>query len=575
MKKKILFIITILLASFCLLSCGKDNKSDFQKLVQSIYNSEEIMAGYTENSIIKDNDLEVYNKTTEFKIARGKQIKSEVNIVEKKLSTSGDKMYDETTSNYTTIDNMKYTVINGTTFKNEFTMPTYYLTFVLSEDFLEEGYTLTKEENNYTLNAKVLDNKISSLFLNKSLANVKNLTIEIIVLNGNLKTFTASYTSANGFNCSINTSYVYGQTGEGVAIFHLEGGICQNTKDKVSYVYKFEGNKVDTLIIEPNKFETEEKDMIQKNGYHIEGWYRTKITNADGTVEYKDKWDFENDRMTIDGVQLYAKWEINRVYTYELYYIDKDGNEVFLDSYEVSKGEKFSDKFMSNSKVEGYTTLGYLNEAKDAWNSNFKHPGGDSDVAIKVYANLIEGEFTLVDTAKKLTRALSKNQNIYLLCDIDLDGDEICFDTYSGIIEGNGYSISNFEIDYDAKRTGLKGELDEEGKLDTQANHVYISLFFELKNATIRNVTFDNVLIDVNASYTSIKYLIVSPFAVILNNTTIENVEFNANIKITKTPDGCETEIVTDSFFYKELENVSIDDKSKVVITGDLPSNEQ
>ena len=54
MKKKILFIITILLASFCLLSCGKDNKSDFQKLVQSIYNSEEIMAGYTENSIIKD-----------------------------------------------------------------------------------------------------------------------------------------------------------------------------------------------------------------------------------------------------------------------------------------------------------------------------------------------------------------------------------------------------------------------------------------------------------------------------------------------------------------------------------------
>ena len=26
--------------------------------------------------------------------------------------------------------------------------------------------------------------------------------------------------------------------------------------------------------------------MIQKNGYHIEGWYRSKVTNPDGTVEY-------------------------------------------------------------------------------------------------------------------------------------------------------------------------------------------------------------------------------------------------------------------------------------------------
>ena len=163
----------------------------------------------------------------------------------------------------------------------------------------------------------------------------------------------------------------------------------------------------------------------------------------------------------------------------------------------------------------------------------------------------------------------------YLRLYIDLDGDEICFDTYSGIIEGNGYTISNFEIDYDAKRSGLKGELDENGKLDTQANHVYISLFFELKDAIIRNVTFDNVTVDVNASYTNIKYLIVSPFAILSSNTTIENVEFNVNVKITKTPDGCETKIVTDSFFYKELENVLVDDKSKVEITGDLPSIEQ
>lgn len=573
MKKKILFIIPLLLLSFILLSCGNDNKTEFQKLVQSIYDSEAIIAGFNETSIMKDNGFEVYNKSTEFKIARGKQIKSEVKVVEKKLSTSGDKVYDETTTSYTTIDSKKFTLVNGVTYENDYTMPTYYLTFVLSQDFLEEGYTLTKEDNDYKLTAKVLDNKISSLFLNKSLSNVTNLSIEVIVDDGKLQSFKASYKSSNGFDVEIYTTYFYGETGQGVAVFHLEGGICQNTKDKVSYVYSFDGNKVDTLIVEPNKFETEEKDMIQKNGYHIEGWYRSKVTNPDGTVEYKDKWDFENDRMTLEGVELYAKWEINRVYTYELYYKDKDGNEVFLDKYEVSKGEKFSDKFMKNKEVEGYTTLRYLDENGNEWNSNFKHPGGDSDLAVKVYMDLIEGEYTLVNTAKKFTRAISRGQNVYLLCDIDLDGDEICFDEYSGIIAGNGYTISNFEIDYDAKRSGLKGELDDEGKLDSQANHVYISLFFKLEGATIKDVTFDNVKVDIDASYSNIKYLIVSPFAVIATDTTLQNVKFNADIKITRTPDGCETEIITSDFFYKELTNVTVDDESKITITSDSLSS--
>ena len=310
MKKKILlFIIPIFI--LCLLSCGNNNKSDFQKLVQSIYDSEEVLAGYNETSIIMDDDFEIYNKSTDFKIARGKQIKSEVKIVEKKLSTSGDKIYDESITNYTTIDNKKFTVINGTTYQNEYVMPTYYLTFVLAEDFLVDGYEFVCDGNNYTLKADVLSNKISSLFLNKSLSNVSDLSIEIEVVNSKLQSFNAYYISSNGFKCSITTTYYYGQVGEGVAVFHLEGGICQNTKDKVSYVYSFDGNKVDTLIVEPNKFETEEKDMIQKAGYHIEGWYRTKITNPDGTVEYQDKWDFSTDRMTIEGVELYAKWEIN------------------------------------------------------------------------------------------------------------------------------------------------------------------------------------------------------------------------------------------------------------------------
>ena len=48
-------------------------------------------------------------------------------------------------------------------------MPTYYLTFVLSKEFLKDDYKFVQEEDTYTLTADVLDNKVSSLFLNKSL----------------------------------------------------------------------------------------------------------------------------------------------------------------------------------------------------------------------------------------------------------------------------------------------------------------------------------------------------------------------------------------------------------------------
>ena len=50
---------------------------------------------------------------------------------------------------------------------------------------------------------------------------------------------------------------------------------------------------------------------------------------------------------------------------------------------------------------------------------------------------------------------LIKNSMSYLLNDIDFDGDEMCFDSYSGIILGNNYIVSNFEIDYDTSRNGV------------------------------------------------------------------------------------------------------------------------
>ena len=54
----------------------------------------------------------------------------------------------------------------------------------------------------------------------------------------------------------------------------------------------------------------------------------SKTTNADGSVTYSDKWDFSNDRMTIDGVELYAKWEKRTGLELTVNYVDKNTNAV-------------------------------------------------------------------------------------------------------------------------------------------------------------------------------------------------------------------------------------------------------
>lgn len=565
MKKRFILVVFTAVLVLMISSCGKNKLTDFEQFVNDIYASESVLAGYNETQVIKDEEFEVYHKDTYLKLVRGEKIMSEVSVLEKKLSTSGNVMYDETLTKYKTIDNVKYTTVDGTTYENPYTVPTYYLTFVLSEEFLESGYSLNVDDATYTLTADVLDNKISSLFLNKSLGNITDMHIEIVVDGGKLKSFNASYLSPTGFTSEIETTYLYAESGTGKAVFYLEGGVCQNSYEKVSYLYNFDGSFIDMLIMDPNVLETNPNDMIQKSGYHIEGWYQTKTTDDVGNVTYSDKWDFENDRMTLDGVTLYAKWEENRTYKYELYYKDKDGNDVFLSDYECKEGAKFSDRQLKVKTVEGYTSLGYLDEFGNAWNNNFTHPGGDEDLAIKVYLSLIEGDYTVVKTAKQFKNAIAKGENIYLCNDIDFDEDELIFDSYSGEILGNGYTVSNFTIDYDDSRSGLKGEIDD---LNNGSNYLYVSLFFELKDACIKDITFDNIIVDIDTRNTQIKYLVFAPLATIMENTTLENVSFSGSFNITRIPE-CEKIIITDKFCYKELENVLISDDSSLNVTNE------
>lgn len=582
MKKnifKISLTIIMIILSLTLSACNKDETTDFEKLVKNIYSSEEVLTGYNEISSINDGELRIYYKNTNFKIERGEDVKTTVEIKEKTLSVSGDKVYEENSESYTTVNNVKYTVVNGVTYENEYQIPSYFLTFVLSEEFLEENYELTKEGNNFKLKAKVLDNKISSLFLNKSLGAVSNLNIEIVIENNKLQSFNATYLTKNGFDASISTTYLYTQKNNKddkypsrvVATFYLEGGSCQNTNEKMSYLYDFE-DKSEILIADPNVLETDERKQVTKVGYTLEGWYQDKVESDDG-IEYKNKWDFSKNKMTKDGITLYAKWVLNHQYSYELYYKNDKNEDVLLDSYKVSAGDKFLDILLDKTTVPGYTSLGYLDEDGNEWDENFVHPGGDSDVAIKIYLNLIEGEYEIVKTASEYRKAISSGKkNIYICNDIDMKGKEISFEKYSGTNEdgkieyntilGNGYKIYNFKIQYDSTKSGLKGEIND---LTSSKDHLYISLFFELSYTYIKDLTFDEIKVDVKTTLSTIKKIVFSPLSIKSTNLKLENVKINGDITYTKIPDECSVEAKLNEFSYVS-ENETIDELSKVDI---------
>ncbi len=218
MKKRIIFLCCIFILIISLCSCARLKKCSCKKnndltgldtLINHIYDSETKLVGSIETAIINDNDMVVYEKVTNLKLQRDISVKSEVNIIEKKLSNKGTTIYDESVENYTTVDNVKYSVVDGVTYENEFIVPTYYLTFVLDKTFLQEGYTLEEDGNNFKLVAKVYDNKISSLFLNKSLDNLTNLEIEIVITDSKLVSFKATYITVNGMNASITNTYSY------------------------------------------------------------------------------------------------------------------------------------------------------------------------------------------------------------------------------------------------------------------------------------------------------------------------------------------------------------------------------
>lgn len=209
--KKNLWIIG-LLGLFMVLTGCKGKKSDIEQIIQNISASESALTGYTEQDTIQDGDWLVYSKNISFWLDRTEGVKTKFTQTEQIFSSDSDspstEMKTEETS-YVTIDDKKYETINGTEQESAYTVPKYFLTFRLEEDYLEDAYTVNKENNIWRLTASVKEESIGGFFLNKNVSGITGLSVVLEFTGERLTVFEAKYTSYSGLPVLMKIVYSY------------------------------------------------------------------------------------------------------------------------------------------------------------------------------------------------------------------------------------------------------------------------------------------------------------------------------------------------------------------------------
>ena len=338
-----------------------------------------------------------------------------------------------------------------------------------------------------------------------------------------------------------------GEEFEGVrVVFELEGGTFKNSQLAITYYYNLpEG--ASAKILRPEQHDA--RYEVTLPGYHIpeDGWCLNKEVNEDGTVTYSEPWDFESDTISYgdEGITLYAAWKPDIWFTYEVCYYD-DANEVqVLGSYEAIGDMKFHDILNYAESRYGYTALRemsggelkvvYYQENGEVWDDDFTHPGGETSLAIKVFVKYLKGRFTYVTDAASLKKAASNGENIYLYNDIDMEGTAFSgfkngAGNYTGTFLGNTHKIYNFKFTYDA---GTLINDDDFGGSDI----LCVSLFGRLNGATVKEVSFEQVTVELGIELSKTKGLWFAPIGVKTTNSTVQDVSFSGNVTLKKLND--------------------------------------
>lgn len=353
------------------------------------------------------------------------------------------------------------------------------------------------------------------------------------------------------------------------AVFCLEGGAYQEAvplSGSINQLCVLDENG-ECYLFDPNQLG--DGNVITRNGYTLDGWYRTKVGEGDDAV-YSNPWDFEKDKMTKDGVTLYAKWKKVINHGYDLYYKNEQGEDILIYSYNVANGAKFNDllnQAAAYGKRNHKTFYGYFDSFGEEWDNNYALKVEDPEIAtrVKVYARFIDNadngkDWILVREASDLSNLSNTDNNIYLMNDIDMEGKSLSFKDFKGVFEGNNHAIKNFSISYETGFNALENDA-----VTDEPNRLHIGLFRKLSNATVQNVKFENVTCVVEAGYSRIAYIHVSPFAVEIENSTIQNVTFECEVKIGDSV-KIGYDVQDNQMYYKKDNNSTIDGVYNVTI---------
>lgn len=541
MKKKILASCLMTLTIIAVSSCRKSDKS-LKSFESNFKENMKDVASVNSTVSISDNDTLVYEQTKSIYVMDRDETDcaGDITITTNSL---GDTFELEESIESTSFAAVSMDTLFSVSLKS------------ISNYKIEENVisaTLSKEQYK-----KVFDLELDcSGNVNVSFTNDDN----------RIKEFNSTYKTSTNKDVSIKVKYYYVHNYSDKKLnvtFALEGGKCKESTKNLLHTY----NQPNVLILDPNS-DTFGSDNVTKLGYRIEGWYQDKKVEGD-KVTYSNRWDFDKMRL-VEDVTLYARWVPITTYSYEMFFKNSAGELVSAGKYNVSEGQVFKDNFKYASKITGYTALPGFYQDEDCntpWNTEYKHPGGESNLTINVYFKVIEGEYALVSTADELKAAASANKNIYLISDIDFDeayGDKekkktLTFDDYTGVFIGNGHTISNFNI-VPQKSTGKASLNNDDAKLNLNDNEsndaMYYAIFKSLDGATIKDVNFKGVKMNFYASTPDkITNIFAANLAVTAKDSKISNVSIEASYTIDSRTKPVWTCFYKNENIYKDLGN--------------------
>lgn len=252
---------------------------------------------------------------------------------------------------------------------------------------------------------------------------------------------------------------------------------------------------------------------ITKPDHYIVGWYATRTPIDENDLSkgytYSDRWDFENDTLTLDKdgdytastnqLVLYAAWV--PYFNFEIYAPDENGQFSLLEtkkalSFDLPVWEDGAAtvKMGDISKRRGYTfDAAYLDE-------NMTTPITESSISgvvdyetgklktatIKLYTTWLEGNHYRIYSVDQLNKNASYDGVYHIMNDLDFGGKSWDFygTGFSGKLYGNGHKISNisFATTYASASNGLFASVNN--------------------GALVKDITFENITHKINVGIT-------------------------------------------------------------------------